>query len=140
MMLLTQPQLPWGLECGPQIGNAGNWFVLQYILTYWCATSALSWTWYYLSVHFISINSFLYFPWSMTPFLLCSLVRCCWNYWAKLTSLFYCQYTFESWNQIVLNQVVEHNTLIDIYSAYQWHLFHLPLLCRAQFHLCFDKL
>ena len=32
---------------------------------------------------------FLYFPLSITPFLLCSFVRCCWNSLTKLTSLFY---------------------------------------------------
>ena len=38
----SNPLAPLGLECGPQNGNAGNWFVLQYIFTYLCAASALS--------------------------------------------------------------------------------------------------
>ena len=77
------------LECGSQNGNAGNWFVLQCILTSWYATSALSWTWYCLSVHFISINILLFFPWSNTPLLRCYFVIWCWNYLAKLTSYFW---------------------------------------------------
>ena len=52
-------QAPWCLGCGTQKGNSENWFVLQYIFTALCATSSLFWTWYCLSVHFLSMNSFL---------------------------------------------------------------------------------
>ena len=40
---LPSPLAPWGLECGPQNGNVGNWLVLQSIFTSLSSTSALSW-------------------------------------------------------------------------------------------------
>ena len=77
----------WNVD--QKMGNSGNWFVLEYILTYLCSTSELYWTWYFLSVHFLSMNIFLFLLWSKTSFLRCSFVRWCWNYWAKLTSSFW---------------------------------------------------
>ena len=38
---------------------------------------------------FSSYEFFLQLPWSITPFLQCYFVVCCWNYLAKLTSLFW---------------------------------------------------
>ena len=67
MIMLTKTPAPWGFVWEPQNGNAGNLLVSQYIFTSLCATSALSWTWYSLSVHFLFLGLFLSFLWSMTP-------------------------------------------------------------------------
>ena len=67
----------------PDVLDVGN-----KIFTYLCATSELSWTLYSLYYHFILMALFMYFTWSMTPCLRCSLDRCLCNYLARLTSLF----------------------------------------------------
>ena len=85
---VTNPLDLWGFGYEPQNGNVGNWLVSQYIFTSFCATSSLSWTWYYLSVNFLLLDIFLYFPWSMTPCLRSSLDRLFWNSLARLTSFF----------------------------------------------------
>ena len=103
MIMLTQPLAPWGFGYEPQNGNAGNWFVSQYIFTYLCSTSALSWTWYSLSVHFILLDIFLYFPWSITPRLRSFLDRCFWNSLARLTSFFGVQECIINCNFLLLN-------------------------------------
>ena len=58
MEMLAQPSDNVWFLCGPQNGNDGNWFVLQNILTYLCATSASSWTQYSLSVQFFYLPVF----------------------------------------------------------------------------------
>ena len=42
-----------------------------------------------MSVHFLSMNSLLFFTWSNTQFVRCSFVRWCWNFLAKITSYFW---------------------------------------------------
>ena len=60
-------------------------FLSLYIFTYLCATSALSWTLYSMSVHFLLLDLFIYFNWSMTPYFWCSLDICFWDYLSMLT-------------------------------------------------------
>ena len=129
--------MKWGLECVTQNGNAGDWLLLQYIFASLCAASELSLTGYFLSVHFLSLNIFGHLPWSMTPFCLCSLGRCFWNYLARITSLFWvlvCIYIWKS-NYFEPGSWTFHiNWYIYIY------ILLIPLISHAQLHLCLESL
>ena len=64
-----RPRALLGLVCGPQNGNAETFVVSQDIYKLLCIILALSWIWYVLSVHLYLLDSFLYFPLSIEPFL-----------------------------------------------------------------------
>ena len=113
----STPLSPWGFGCKPQNGNVGNWLVSQYIFTHFCATSALSWTWYCLSVHFLSINIFCICPDQWHHFCKCYFVRCCWNSLVKLTSLFWLPVCICIWESNLFVPGSWTLDIIDIYIA-----------------------
>ena len=136
-------QTPWSMRLWmwEKNGNAGNWLVSQYIFTIFFATSALSLTWYALSIHFILLTLYLYLSRSITSCLRCYLDDGFWNYLAILTSFFCVQECI----RICESNVFSPGSLIlDIdwymYNACKWHLDYQPLLWHEQVNLYLDQL